>query len=130
MTRTLTTVPGSSTVARRAEWRFRSLIAMLVAATIGLVVWVGVQQRQVAPDVDPVLAPAHQSIRQVEHAAEVRAALEHLDDSDVRRFRNRVGAIAPVRPDPEALRGLESAELRRFRNRISVPEYERPGVQP
>lgn len=138
MTRTLTpqSLP-TATADQRATWWFRAVIALVVAAVVGLVLWTFVQ-RPIDGAGSAAPAPAPQSIRQVEHAAEVRAALEHLDDTEVRRFANRAGAAAVGRPDAESLGGLERAEVQRFGNRVtapdgdgtSVPARRRPGVQP
>lgn len=131
MTRTLHTTPAPTTVpSLRPAWRFRALIALIVAATVGLIVWTGVQQRAVDTSVTTAPAPAHQSVRQIERADQMRVELRHLDDTEVQRFRNQVEAAAPVRPDTQFLTRLEEAEQRRFRNRIGAPDHEHPGLQP
>ena len=131
MTRTLTTAPAPTTVGSlRPAWRFRALIAVIVAATVGLIVWTGVQQRAVDTSVTTMPAPVHQSVRQIERADQVRAERQHLDDIEVRRFGNQVDAAAPVRPDAQRLDGLEEGELRRFRNRVDTPDDAHPGLQP
>jgi hypothetical protein len=111
MTRTPTTVPTTAAPTLTAR-RFR----LLVAATIGLAGWTVVQQRSVNDAISAAPAPIRQSVRQVEHADEARAALRRLDETDVTRFTNRVDALAA---------GAASQQEQEAPRRTH-----RPGVQP
>jgi predicted negative regulator of RcsB-dependent stress response len=131
MTRDTTTATVANTAVLRFSWRFWALIAVVIAATAVLVTWTATQQHTDvgASSTAGQAAPAL-SIRQVEHDADARAALERLDDTDARRFANQASALAPVKSNVQQMKRLEYAELQRFRNRAASPAYQHPGVQP
>lgn len=143
MTRTLTTVPPTTAPNLRSDWRFRALIAAIVVVTIALAAWTVAQQRTIDDTAGALPAPPQHSVRQIERAEETRAALQRLDEVEVRRFTNQATPLAPVRPDAHDLQRMEQTELKRFDNRGVQPaaevaetaqqralDYSHPGVQP
>lgn len=130
MTGDTTAIPAATAVSRFGL-RFWALVAVIIAATAVLGMWMATQHHaDVGASTVAAQAVPAQSIRQVEHEAEVRARLTHLDETDARRFANRAGALAPVRSNAQQMQRLEHAELQRFRNRAGSPVYRHPGVQP
>ena len=131
MTRHTSATPDAGTHRRTARvgYSFRLLVTSIVAATLSLTVWTGMQAQAVERRISEVsYAPPHTPIRQIERDVQDRTAdLHRLDEVEGRRFANRVGLPSQSRAvtDPTLLQ-MEHDELRRFRNR--APDWALPAL--